>query len=180
MSPAAWWRDFISAWRRRRRRRSRWRSIMRRLPKAPWLAARGVERGWPVAGLPDVDSCRQRPRIPRRGRCSAGRPRIRHRADPSARGDAALWRPYRALDRHDDGRCPYAAGHDVQRYRPIAAIMTPERHAVMTLDELERWLALEIVGRYHATVHSSSVRPAERGLASRRSPTASGAAAAAA
>ena len=24
----------------------------------------------------------------------------------------------------------------------------------MTLDELERWLALEIVGRYHATVHS--------------------------
>jgi putative transposase len=35
----------------------------------------------------------------------------------------------------------------------------PERHAVMTLDELERWLALEIVGRYHNEVHGSLHMP---------------------
>ena len=35
----------------------------------------------------------------------------------------------------------------------------PEKHAVMTLDELERWLALQIVGRYHAEVHGSLLLP---------------------
>lgn len=29
----------------------------------------------------------------------------------------------------------------------------PQKHAVMTLDELEQWLALQIVGRYHADIH---------------------------
>jgi putative transposase len=35
----------------------------------------------------------------------------------------------------------------------------PEKHAVMTLDELEGWLALQIVGRYHAEVHGSLLLP---------------------
>jgi hypothetical protein len=29
----------------------------------------------------------------------------------------------------------------------------PQKHAVMVFDELERWLTLEIVGRYHADIH---------------------------
>ncbi|RUW57356.1 transposase, partial [Mesorhizobium sp. M4B.F.Ca.ET.049.02.1.2] len=35
----------------------------------------------------------------------------------------------------------------------------PQKHAAMTLDELEEWLSLQIVGRYHAEIHSSLQLP---------------------
>jgi putative transposase len=35
----------------------------------------------------------------------------------------------------------------------------PERHAALTLRQLERWIALEIVGKYHNKVHSTLGRP---------------------
>lgn len=35
----------------------------------------------------------------------------------------------------------------------------PERYAALTLRELERWIALEIVGKYHNKVHSAIGRP---------------------
>jgi putative transposase len=35
----------------------------------------------------------------------------------------------------------------------------PEHHAALTLRQLERWIALEIVGKYHNEVHSSLGRP---------------------
>uniref|UniRef100_UPI002623064B Mu transposase C-terminal domain-containing protein n=1 Tax=Pseudomonas sp. TaxID=306 RepID=UPI002623064B len=34
----------------------------------------------------------------------------------------------------------------------------PERHAALTLRQLERWIALEIVGKYHNKVHSTISR----------------------
>ena len=121
-------------------------------PKAPWLATRGVDFEWPVAGLPDfvhVDNGRE------------------FRARALARGAAE----YGIELIHRPVATPHYGGH-IERL--IGTLMgavhmlpgttfssvadrgdyDPERHAAMTLDELERWLALEIVGRYHATVHS--------------------------
>ena len=35
----------------------------------------------------------------------------------------------------------------------------PKRHAALTLRELERYIALEIVGSYHQSIHSGLGRP---------------------
>lgn len=35
----------------------------------------------------------------------------------------------------------------------------PQQHSVMTFDELERWLTLEIVGRYHGDIHRTLIPP---------------------
>jgi putative transposase len=35
----------------------------------------------------------------------------------------------------------------------------PERYAALTLRQLERWIALEIVGKYHNKVHAALARP---------------------
>lgn len=35
----------------------------------------------------------------------------------------------------------------------------PEKHAAMTLTELEQWLAIQIVGRCHAEIHTALLKP---------------------
>ena len=122
------------------------------MPKSPWLTARGIELDWLVSGLPDVvhvDNAREfRARALSRGTAEYGI-ELMHR--PVAR--------------------PHYGGH-IERLigtmmgavhmLPGTTFSTvaergdydPERHATMTLDELERWLALEIVGPYHNAVHS--------------------------
>jgi putative transposase len=120
-------------------------------PKSTWLADRGVQGDWPVSGLPDVihvDNAREF-----RGRALA--------RGTAEHGITLIHRPVAT---------PHYGGH-IERL--IGTVMgaihllpgttfsniagrgayNPEQHAVMTLDELERWLALQIVGRYHAQVH---------------------------
>lgn len=123
------------------------------MPKGEWLKARDIELDWPVCGLPDivhVDNGREfRARALSRGAAEYGI-ELMHR--PVAR--------------------PHYGGH-IERLigtmmgavhmLPGTTFSTiaergdyePDRHATMTLDELERWLALEIVGHYHQAVHSS-------------------------
>jgi putative transposase len=126
-------------------------------PKSEWLAARGLKGDWPVSGLPDVihiDNARE----------------FRSRA--LARGAAE----YGVSLVHRPVAAPHYGGH-IERL--IGTMMgavhllpgttfgniagrgayDPEKHAAMTLDELERWLALQIVGRYHAEVHGSLLLP---------------------
>ncbi|KPF90461.1 putative transposase [Parvibaculum indicum] len=127
------------------------------MPKAEWLLARGIELDWPVSGLPDiihVDNARE------------------FRARALARGAAE----YGISLVHRPVATPHYGGH-IERL--IGTMMgavhmlpgttfsstaergdyDPERHAVMTIEELERWLTLEIVGRYHNEVHSSLHMP---------------------
>ena len=120
------------------------------MPKFEWLEARGVKGDWPVSGLPDVihvDNGRE----------------FRSRA--LARGAAE----YGVSLVHRPAATPHYGGH-IERligtmmgavhllpgttFSSIAdrGAYDPEKHAAMTLDELERWLALQIVGRYHAEV----------------------------
>lgn len=123
------------------------------MPKGPWLKVRGIELEWPASGLPDivhVDNAREfRARALSRGTAEYGI-ELMHR--PVAR--------------------PHYGGH-IERLigtmmgavhmLPGTTFSTvaergdydPERHATMTLDELECWLALEIVGRYHNAIHGS-------------------------
>lgn len=123
------------------------------MSKSAWLAARGVHGDWPVAGLPDVIHVDNAPEFHGPG---LERGAAEH-------GIKLIHRPVAT---------PHYGGH-IERL--IGTIMgsvhllpgttfsdivsrgtyDPERHAAMTLDELERWLALEIVGRYHAEVHSA-------------------------
>ena len=127
------------------------------MPKSEWLEARGVKGDWPVSGLPDVihvDNARE-------FRCRA-----------LARGAAE----YGVSLVHRPVATPHYGGH-IERligtmmgavhllpgttFSNIAdrGAYEPEKHAAMTLDELERWLALQIVGRYHAEVHGSLLLP---------------------
>jgi len=127
------------------------------MPKSEWLAARGVKGDWPVSGLPDVihvDNARE----------------FRSRALARGAAEYAVSLVYRPV------ATPHYGGH-IERligtmmgavhllpgttFSNIAnrGAYEPEKHAAMTLDELERWLALQIVGRYHAEVHGSLLLP---------------------
>ncbi|MGV1787968.1 MULTISPECIES: Mu transposase C-terminal domain-containing protein [Agrobacterium] len=142
------------------------------LPKACWLAERNVVGGWPVHGLPSaihLDNAREF-----RGKALAW--------GAAEHGINLIHRPVAR---------PHYGGH-IERL--IGTMMgavhflpgstssdigsrgdyDPQKHAVMTFDELERWLALEIVGRYHADIHRALKIPPrlawEDAVLSRREP----------
>lgn len=121
------------------------------LPKASWLAEQNVVGDWPVHGLPTaihLDNAREF-----RGKALAW--------GAAEHGINLIHRPVAR---------PHYGGH-IERL--IGTMMgavhflpgstssdigsrgdcDPQKHAVMTFDELERWLTLEIVGRYHADIH---------------------------
>ncbi len=121
------------------------------LPKASWLVEQNVVGDWPVYGLPTaihLDNAREF-----RGKALAW--------GTAEHGIKLIHRPVAR---------PHYGGH-IERL--IGTMMgavhflpgstssdisargdyDPQKHAVMTFDELERWLTLEIVGRYHADVH---------------------------
>jgi putative transposase len=126
------------------------------LPKEAWLAARGIDADWPTAGLPDaihVDN---------------GKDFLSHalRRGAEEYGIALIHRPVAT---------PHYGGHIERLIGTMmgAVHLLPgttfsdieERgdydsgaRAAMTLDELERWLALEIT-RYHAERHAGTGLP---------------------
>jgi len=127
------------------------------MPKAAWLEALDVTGDWPVSGLPaaiHVDNARE----------FRGRALTRGAAEY---GIALLHRPVAT---------PHYGGH-IERligtmmgavhllpgttFSNVASrgAYDPEKSATMTLDELERWLALEIIGRYHAEMHRGLRQP---------------------
>lgn len=121
------------------------------MPKSPWLSTRGIGVDWPVSGLPDiihVDNAREF-----RGRALA--------RGADEHGISLIHRP--VATPHYGGHIERLIGTTMgavhllpgTTFRSVAerGDYDPERHAVMTLDELERWLALQIVGRYHVEVH---------------------------
>jgi len=121
-------------------------------PKAAWLADRGIDLDWSASGLPDiihVDNAREF-----RGRALA--------RGAAEHGISLIYRP--VATPHYGGHIERLIGTMMGAVHMLPGTTfsstaergdyDPERHALMTLDELERWLALEIVGRYHVAVHS--------------------------
>ncbi|MFN3833775.1 MAG: Mu transposase C-terminal domain-containing protein [Allorhizobium sp.] len=142
------------------------------LPKTSWLAERNVVGDWPTHGLPTaihLDNARE----------------FRGRALVWGAAEHGINLIHRPVAR------PHYGGH-IERL--IGTMMgavhflpgstssdigsrgdyDPQKHAVMTFDELERWLTLEIIGRYHADIHRALKIPPrlawEDAVLSRREP----------
>ena len=125
--------------------------------KTAWLKARKIEEPWPVAGLPDrvhVDNGADfRSRAFKRGCENAG--------------IAIDWRPpgtprfgghIERLIGTQMGRLHLLPGTTFSNAQDLAEYDS-RKHAALTLRELERYIALDIVGSYHQSIHSSLSRP---------------------
>ncbi len=132
--------------------------------KTARLKAREIEEPWPVAGLPDrvhVDNGVDfRSRAFKRG--------CRENA-----GIAIDWRPpatprfgghIERLIGTQMGRLHLLPGTTFSNAQDPAEY-DPKKHAALTLRELERYIALDIVGSYHQSIRSSAEPPSPRRLA---------------
>ncbi|RWI30858.1 MAG: transposase [Mesorhizobium sp.] len=125
--------------------------------KSAWLREREITEPWPVAGLPDtlhVDNG----------------PDFRSRAFKRGCQDAGVaieWRP--PGEPHFGGHIERLIGTQMGRLHLLPGTTfsnaqelgeyDSKRHAALTLRELERYIALDIVGSYHQSIHSSLGRP---------------------
>jgi putative transposase len=121
------------------------------LPKAEWLAARGIAGEWPVAGLPDaihVDNAKEfRSQALLRGAQEHGIELI-HRPVATPRYGGHIERLIGTM-MGAVHLLPGTTQSDIE----ARGAYDSAAHAAMTLDELERWLGLEVI-RYHASLHS--------------------------
>ena len=125
--------------------------------KSAWLREREIKEPWPVAGLPDtlhVDNG----------------PDFRSRAFKRGCQDAGIaieWRP--PGEPHFGGHIERLIGTQMGKLHLLPGTTfsnaqelgeyDSKRHAALTLRELERYIALDIVGSYHQSIHSSLGRP---------------------
>jgi len=125
--------------------------------KSAWLREREITEPWPVAGLPDtvhVDNG----------------PDFRSRAFKRGCQDAGIaieWRPpgeprfgghIERLIGTQMGRLHLLPGTTFSNEQELGDYNS-KRHAALTLRELERYIALDIVGAYHQSIHGSLGRP---------------------
>ncbi len=125
--------------------------------KSAWLREREIDESWPVAGLPDtlhVDNGADfRSRAFKRGCEDAG--------------IAIQWRP--PGEPHFGGHIERLMGTQMGSLHLLpgttfnnaeeCAEYDSKRHSALTLRDLERYIALDIVGAYHQSIHSSLGRP---------------------
>jgi putative transposase len=125
--------------------------------KSAWLREREIGEPWPVAGLPEtlhVDNGADfRSRAFKRGCEDAG--------------IAIEWRP--PAEPRFGGHIERLIGTQMGKLHllPGTTFSNPQelgeydskRHSALTLRELERYIALDIVGTYHQSIHSSLGRP---------------------
>ena len=125
--------------------------------KGTWLAERGIDLPWPVSGLPravHVDNAGE----------------FHSSAFTRTLEDFGVEVIYRPIARpHFGGHIERLIGTTMGAVHILRgttfssvrdrAAYSSEGRATMTLRELERWLALEIFGKYHHRVHSALSRP---------------------
>ena len=125
--------------------------------KSAWLREREIAEPWPVAGLPDMlhvdNGADFRSRAFKRGCEDAG--------------IAIEWRP--PGEPRFGGHIERLIGTQMGKLHllPGTSFSNPaerdeydsRRHSALTLRELERYIALDIVGSYHQSIHRSLGRP---------------------
>lgn len=125
--------------------------------KSAWLREREITEPWPVAGLPDMVHVDNGPDF---------RSRAFKRGCQDA-GIAIEWRPpgqprfgghIERLIGTQMGRLHLLPGTTFSNEQELGDYNS-KRHAALTLRELERYIALDIVGSYHQSIHSSLGRP---------------------
>lgn len=125
--------------------------------KGEWLDSRQIRHSWPCSGLPELlhldNAAEFHSRALERGCEEYGvELQFRPRRTPHFGGhiEKLVGTAMGALH-----LLPGTTQSSVADKRDY----DPERHAALTLRQLERWIALEIVGKYHNEVHSALRRP---------------------
>jgi putative transposase len=125
--------------------------------KSAWLREREITEPWPVAGLPDMlhvdNGADFRSRAFKRG-CEDAGVVIAWRPPGEPRFGGHIERLIGA----QMGRLHLLPGTTFSTAKELGEY-DPRRHAALTLRELERYIALDIVGSYHQSIHSGLGRP---------------------
>jgi putative transposase len=127
------------------------------LPQEAWLEQLGVSAPWPVAGLMDVlhmDNGKEfHSRALARGAGQYGI-QLQYRPPATPRFGGHIERLIGTMV----GAAHLLPGTTFSSVEERGAYDL-EKHAAMTLTELEQWLAIQIVGRYHAEIHTALLKP---------------------
>ncbi len=125
--------------------------------KSAWLRERKITDPWPVAGLPDrlhVDNGRDfRSRAFQRGCDDAG-----IEIDWRPPGEPRFGGHIERLIGTQMGKLHLLPGTTFSNAQELGEYDS-KWHSALTLRELERYIALDIVGSYHQSIHSSLGRP---------------------
>ncbi len=125
--------------------------------KSAWLREREIHEPWPVAGLPDTlkadNGADFRSRAFNRGCEDAG-----ISIDWRPPGEPHFGGHIERLIGTQMGALHLLPGTTFSNARELGEYDS-KRHATLTLRELERYIALEIVGAYHHSIHKSLGRP---------------------
>ncbi len=121
------------------------------LPKDQWLRARSLKLDWKPAGIPrllSLDNAKEFHSLALRRGCEKYGISLEYRPPGRPRFGAHIERYLGTLMRRIHGLPGTTYSNPLERgkYRS-------EARASMTMAELERWIALEIDGRYHQSVH---------------------------
>ena len=125
--------------------------------KTAWLREREIAEPWPVAGLPDMlhvdNGADFRSRAFKRG-CEDAGVRIDWRPPGRPRYGGHIER----LIGTQMGKLHLLPGTTFSNAKDRGEY-DPKRHAALSLRQLERYIALDIVGSYHQSIHKSLGRP---------------------
>ena len=121
------------------------------MDKSHWLAARGIEAEWPARGVPriiHVDNGPEFHALAFERACAEHGIGLVYRPPGTPRYGGHIERLIGTMM----GAVHLIPGSHFSNIRERGDL-DPERQAVMTLRELETYLAMEIVGSYHARIH---------------------------
>jgi putative transposase len=124
------------------------------LPKASWLATLGLQTSWPMQGIPRVlhmDNASEFRSKALRAGCSEYGIELMYRPVGRPHFGGHIERLNRTLMQRLKG-LPGATGNSAAQ-RKAKTLKNPEEGAALTLNEFERWLAVEIGMRYHHSPH---------------------------
>jgi putative transposase len=125
--------------------------------KTAWLDERGIDIPWPVAGLPAVLHCDNGAEFRSRalaGACKEYGVKLQFRPPATPRFGGHIERLIGTMM----GAVHLLPGTTFSNVR-IRGDYDSEGRATFTLRELEKWIALEIVGKYHQRIHATLLRP---------------------
>ncbi|MGJ7524013.1 Mu transposase C-terminal domain-containing protein [Variovorax sp. LT1P1] len=121
------------------------------LPKAPWLVVLGVDAQWPMQGIPKIlhlDNAAEFKSKALRAGCAQYGIDLMYRPVGRPHFGGHIERLNRTLMQRLKG-LPGTTGNSVKGRKE----RKPEEGAALTLNEFERWLAVEIGMRYHHSEH---------------------------
>jgi putative transposase len=125
--------------------------------KTVWLNEREIDVSWPVAGLPEVLHCDNGAEFRSRALAAACREygiKLQFRPPATPRFGGHIERLIGTMM----GAVHVLPGTTFSNVK-IKGDYDAEGRATFTLRELEKWIAIEIAGKYHDRIHSALLRP---------------------